>query len=398
MKNTVFLLLLFLIFSKVNFAQQMRIGVFRDYAVKKIQFSFNVGEYSIFADSMQLGSLNANEFFEFTFEDQNKVRVKKGNTDLGAYEKLLVIQKLPSNSITLTTKSPIAKVRKYKDDFEVIATNRELRIVNLIDLEYYLAGVVESEGGSKKHLEYYKVQAIMSRTYALDNTAKHEEEGFHLCDRVHCQAYHSMNRFTPTIDTAVVQTHGVIMEDKEKNLAEAFFHANCGGQTSLPENVWNNSVSYLSTFKDTFCVYTKQSTWEKRIPKADWRSFLVDNYSFPENDSLIGSYLYDFEQKDRLAFYVSPVLGIPLRDIRTRFNLKSTFFSVRLDGAEVVLKGRGYGHGVGLCQEGAMKMATYGYSADQIIRFYFPGIKLWNNEEKWYYDQPSYDVLTFGKD
>ncbi|MBU2018120.1 MAG: SpoIID/LytB domain-containing protein [Bacteroidetes bacterium] len=392
--NRLFYIVFFLL-SHFTYSQQIRIGVMRDFAIKKIQFSHNIGNYTVFADSLMIGTLSTNEFFELTFEDELRVRVKKGSTDLGAYSKIVLIQNTPQTSITLTTKTPVAKVRKYKDDFEVIATNRELRIVNVADLENYLAGVVESEGGGKKHLEYYKVQAIMSRTYALDNSTKHENEGFNLCDRVHCQAYHSMNRFTPTIDTAVMMTQGVIMEDEHNELAEAFFHANCGGQTCMPEYVWNTSVPYLSTFKDTFCIYTKQSTWEKRLSKAEWRSFLVDQYQFPENDSVIGPFLYNFNQKDRTAFYVSPVLGIPLRDIRTRFNLKSTFFSSSLEGNEVVLKGRGYGHGVGLCQEGAMKMAVYDYSAEQIIRFYFPGINLWNIEEKWFYNQPALDILSF---
>ena len=235
----------------------------------------------------------------------------------------------------------------------------------------------------------------MSRTYALDNMKKHIAEGFELCDRVHCQAYHSMNRFTPTIDTAVAQTQGILMKDQQGELAEAFFHANCGGQTCRPEYVWNSSVPYLNTFKDTFCIYTAQSTWEKRLSKNEWRSFMVDQYQFPENDSIIGPYLYSFTQKDRSAFYVSPVLGIPLRDIRARFKLKSTYFSVALEGNEVVLNGRGFGHGVGLCQEGAMKMAVYGYAAEQIISFYFPGINLWNIEDQWYFKQPALDFLSF---
>lgn len=378
-----------------TWSQQMRIGVLRDYAVKKIQFSYTTGTYNVYGDSVCLGSLNPNEFFEFSFAETDGVRVRKGSTELGSFTKILLVQQAPKTSITLTTKIPSTKIRKYMDDFELVATNRELRVVNLVDMDHYLSGVVESEGGGKKHLEYYKVQAIMSRTYVLDNGHKHAAEGFDLCDRVHCQAYHSMNRFTPTIDSAVAMTRGVVMEDEHEELAEAFFHANCGGQTCLPEYVWNSSVPYLSTFKDTFCIYTKQATWEKRISKATWRAFLVDNYGFPEFDSIIGPYLYSFEQKERSAFYVSPVLGIPLRDIRTRFNLKSTFFSVQEEGTEVVLLGRGFGHGVGLCQEGAMKMATYDYSAEQIIRFYFPGIHLRNQKENWYFDQQPMDILTF---
>ena len=75
-----------------------------------------------------------------------------------------------------------------------------------------------------------------------------------------------------------------------------------------------------------------------------------------------------------MAFYQSPVLGIPLRDLREQFGLKSTYFSCYPEGNEVVIKGKGFGHGVGLCQEGAMKMSKYGYNYLQIAQFYFPNV------------------------
>jgi stage II sporulation protein D len=65
-----------------------------------------------------------------------------------------------------------------------------------------------------------------------------------------------------------------------------------------------------------------------------------------------------------------------MRDLREKFDLKSSFFSVHAEGEFVVLEGRGYGHGVGLCQEGAMKMAKSSYTFDQILRFYFPSFNL----------------------
>lgn len=389
------LFFLFLLLSISSQAQQMRIGVLRDYAIKKILFSHNVGSYTFYGDSLLLGTINANEFIDLSLGEQSTINLKKGATDLGTYKKIVIIQNSLNTSITLNTKVPNIKLRKYKDDFEITATDRDLKVVNLVDMNNYLAGVVESEGGGKKELEYYKVQAIMSRTYALKYRSKHAHEGFEMCDRVHCQAYHSMNRFTPIIDSAVLQTHGAIMEDEFGNYVDAYFHANCGGQTCLPEHVWNKPVPYLSTFKDTFCIYTKQATWEKRIDKQEWRRFLVDNYNYPEKDSLFGFLMYNFVQNDRLAFFVSPVLGIPLRDLRYRFHLKSTYFTCHLEGDEVVLEGRGFGHGVGLCQEGAMKMAVYGFSYEQIIKFYFPGVEFRNLVEDAFFAQKETDISNF---
>jgi stage II sporulation protein D len=67
-----------------------------------------------------------------------------------------------------------------------------------------------------------------------------------------------------------------------------------------------------------------------------------------------------------------PKYGIPLTNIRNAFQLKSTFFNVHKEGGFIVLKGKGFGHGVGLCQQGAMKMSRMGYDATSILKYYFP--------------------------
>jgi stage II sporulation protein D len=368
-------------------AQQMRIGVLRDYDVKRILFAYNDGSYSILADTSEFGAILPNEFVDVIYKSSQQIELKKGVISLGTFKKIILQETKSGFSISLSCKEPTVKERKYKNDIEITAGTEGLTIVNLVDISNYLSGVVESEGGSGRELEYYKVQALMSRTYALKYIHKHENEGFSLCDRVHCQAYHSMLRFSPTIEEAVVNTDGIVMEDENDELVDAYFHANCGGQTSEAEFVWNVNISYLNSFKDTFCVYTKQATWEKRIPQQQWADFLVKRYNYPLNDSIYGPLIFSFNQNERMAFYQSPALGIPLRDLRTEFNLKSTFFSTYPEGMEVVIRGRGFGHGVGLCQEGAMRMAKYGYNYHQIAVYYFPGIHLVKLDQESFFTQ-----------
>ena len=132
----------------------------------------------------------------------------------------------------------------------------------------------------------------------------------------------------------------------------------------------------FSSFRDTFCIHTYQTNWTKKIPLKDWFSFLESKYNFPSWDSLSYSHAVNFEQNERKAFYINPVYGIPLRDLREAFKLKSTFFSCKKEGDFLVLQGKGFGHGVGLCQEGAMGMAKYGYNFEQILSFYFPNRKI----------------------
>jgi stage II sporulation protein D len=177
------------------------------------------------------------------------------------------------------------------------------------------------------------------------------------------------------------------MLDSKNQLIDSYFHANCGGQTCEPQDVWNEKIEYLYSFIDTFCIYTKQATWEKRIDKTAWQNFLVDKYDYPIYDSTYLSMIFTFNQPQRKAFYIHPVFGIPLRDIREEFDLKSTFFSCHLEGEVVVVQGRGFGHGVGLCQEGAMKMAKSGFNFRQIALFYFPNISITNYSEYKFYTQ-----------
>jgi stage II sporulation protein D len=367
-------------------AQQMRIGVLRDNKVKRISFSYSVGSYSIFGDTSDFGSILPNEFIEVSIEN-DKVKLKKGTIELGNFQKIYLIQNNPNTSLVLTSKVPVVKQRKYEDDFEISSNGKELALINLVDIDNYLAGVVESEGGGGRHIEYYKVQALMSRTYAIKYRGKHKKEGFDLCDGVHCQAYHSMMRFTPIIDSAVHQTHDLVMLDSKNQLIDSYFHANCGGQTCEPQYIWNEKIDYLYSFIDTFCIYTKQATWEKRIDKMLWQNFLVDKYDYPIYDSTYASMIFSFNQPQRKAFYIHPVFGIPLRDIREEFDLKSTFFSCHLEGEEVVVNGKGFGHGVGLCQEGAMKMAKSGYNFMQIALFYFPMVTITSYSDLRFYSQ-----------
>lgn len=365
----------------------MRIGVYRAHKIQRIVFAYNNGSYSIIGDTTDFGSILQNEFIEISLDTGTYVRLKKGAVDLGVFKKVKVLQNYAETSITLSPKNPVVKERKYEDDFEVFSAKTSLTVVNVVDMNNYLAGVVESEGGGGKELEYYKVQALMSRTYALKYQFKHNKEGFGLCDQVHCQAYHYMMRLNPKIDTAVRETNSMIMTDEKGELIDAYFHANCGGQTAEPHVVWNQSVPYLYTFKDTFCIYTKQATWEKRIPQVEWKDYLVSQFNYPVFDSVYGALIYTFTQPQRMAFFQNPILGIPLRDIREKFELKSTYFNCFPDSNDVVIRGRGYGHGVGLCQEGAMKMAKYGYNYYQIAQYYFPNAIIRNQYDDLFFRQ-----------
>jgi len=378
-----------LTFVSLNaFSQQLQIGIMRGYHITSFQISYLSGQYEIRNDTALICEMKLDDKLIFKRSD-SLIQLSKNGISVGSYQKIYVSQKKKNSSFGIQCLTPVnKKARKYMDNLIIqIEGNYNLKVINEVESANYLAGVIESEGGGGKHIEYYKVQAILSRTYALDHLNKHQKDGFQLCDEVHCQSYLNMMRLTPTINDAVKSTEGIVMIGSNLKLADGFFFANCGGQTSESDFVWNISVPYCKSIRDTFCIHSKQATWEKRIPKSTWEKYLLSEFGYPISDSIYGPMMYHFNQVSRDAFFVSPHLGIPLRDLRVEFGLKSTWFSCHLSGNEIVLNGKGFGHGVGLCQEGAMRMAQFGYNYEQILKFYFTGIELINYYQLLFYNQ-----------
>lgn len=263
--------------------------------------------------------------------------------------------------------------RMYDDHLVVRAGGEGLVMVNRVAVDNYVAGVVQSESGWMRHQEYYKVQSIIARTYALRNGGVNGHSGYHVCDGVHCQAYYGRSGY-PEIIQAVALTRGDVVVDEQGELINAVYHANCGGETVASENAWQRPKSYLKSVTDSFCVQQPGALWSANIPRSEFFGFLEQYFSInpsPEQEEQ----LLHFTQLSR-KHVLQPFDEVRLTLLRTRFNLRSTFFSFSPFDDMIYVRGRGYGHGVGLCQEGAMVMAKKGYSAAEIIRFYYRGVAI----------------------
>ncbi|UPT66179.1 MAG: hypothetical protein M0D57_17095 [Sphingobacteriales bacterium JAD_PAG50586_3] len=137
--------------------------------------------------------------------------------------------------------------------------------------------------------------------------------------------------------------------------------------------MWNHAVPYLRSVTDSFCLRSPGAYWEKCIKADEWTKYFMGVADIkPGKDTLI----FQFDQPSRTLYFISKNKKIPLRQMRTDLKLRSTFFSVTKSGNDIILCGKGYGHGVGLCYEGASVMARKGYDYKQIIAFYFKGINI----------------------
>lgn len=179
------------------------------------------------------------------------------------------------------------------------------------------------------------------------------------------------NSLNPLINKAVIETAGQVVLGRDSLPIMSAFHSNCGGETESSENVWLSGQPYLKKVIDPYCSRSRSARWTKTIPVKLWEDYLRNSgCNFPAGSKPDFSYAQVTRQKN----YCTGSFSLPFTKIRDDFNLRSSFFSVQQDGDSVILRGRGYGHGVGLCQEGAMVMAARGFNYRQILQFYYSDI------------------------
>jgi stage II sporulation protein D len=264
---------------------------------------------------------------------------------------------------------------------KVISENR----VVTLSLEDYVLGVLSLEAAVEDEPEALKAQAIVSRTYALKNLGRHASEGFDLCSNTHCQQYMSAEgRASENLRRAVSDTRGEVLLESSGKLAETYFHAACGGMTANIEALWGApGPSYLRGVRDDYCATMPNHDWTDEIPAPKLAGALASD---PLTDS--GKTIHDIvvTRKDPTgrAELIS-IEGERRRQVRgwdfklivgrtLGWNLlKSSRFSVERRGSVFVFRGSGFGHGLGLCQNGAHVMARRGASCEQILDHYFPG-------------------------
>ncbi len=370
MKNI--LLLILTLFNLGIIAQDIKIGIFNDKNIQKTLLETAKGKYKIIAEGKKIYTLKGNRAIILNYENDG-IRLNAGKKEYKSLKSISVNGKKKS-VISLKLIKPKQKARKYKGDLDISVKQNSLKLINKPPFNDYLAGVVEAESGTKAESEYYKTQAIICRTYALQKWGKHKKDGFNLCDGVHCQAYKGLQTENSLIRKSVKKTKKLVILDKDNRLVEALFSANCGGQTNNSEMVWSSVIPYLRSVKDLNCIDQRLAKWEKTIPVSRFISFLNSKgLSVPDT---FPPERFKFKQPKRVKYYTINNQKIKLTSIRFGLGLRSTFFDIEAKDNKLVFYGRGYGHGVGMCQEGAMNMAKKGKKYDEIIKFYYTGVKI----------------------
>ncbi|MBI2104956.1 MAG: SpoIID/LytB domain-containing protein [Candidatus Omnitrophica bacterium] len=258
--------------------------------------------------------------------------------------------------------------------------NQTLLVVNRVSLEDYLRGVLSKEAPDYWPPEVLKAIAIAARTYALYQRLTKASGDYDVTGDVMSQDYGGESGEKDATTRAVQSTAGVIILHRGR-LFPTFYHSTCGGMTEHARVMGDYDLEPLrGGVACTFCSASPFFRWQRRLPKAD--------IAWALRKSVHGSIgaISDFRVTKRTASGRAQevtivgerrtlrLTGFDLRSLLGFEHIRSPLFTVTPVADSFVLDGRGWGHGVGMCQWGAAELARRGFSAGEILAYYYPGI------------------------
>jgi stage II sporulation protein D len=293
---------------------------------------------------------------------------------------------------------------RYPGRLEIVLSPKGgFNVVNAVDVETYLRGVVPLEIGHRDGglLEAAKAQAVAARTYVAAHLGQYPDEGFDLFAGITDQVYGPLDRRHPNADRAVRETRGLILEYEGKPI-RANYASTCGGRTAgVEESFDSEPIPYLESHPDRVngqvpCRSSRFFRWEETWTGEELRRVLSQTVPRVLNRPWQGRIIRDLEVVERgksdrvVVLRVTSdreALEITKGQIRQVFEstegrpLRSTAFELQVwrRGERIrmiVAQGRGWGHGVGMCQWGAMQLSRDGHTFREILRHYYPGTEL----------------------
>lgn len=267
-------------------------------------------------------------------------------------------------------------------------SNEVIRVKNVstneimkVPFEEYIKGVLAGEMPTDFELEALKAQAVAARSYVLRQVNKNKDNDYDVVNTVDNQVYLSDEELKTKwkekyvskinkIKKAVTETKGEYLS-YEGDVAEALFFSTSTGKTENSEEVFSSKVPYLrsvaSTWDEASPVYEDTSSFEL----ADFYKKLGLQY----NDT-INYEVLETTSTGRVRKIKINGTEFNGRDVATKLKLRSNYFSINQNGTNVTITTKGYGHGVGMSQYGALGMAKEGYTYDKILKYYYQGTEI----------------------
>lgn len=295
-----------------------------------------------------------------------------------------------------TTKETTEKIAEettydYKNYGTIQLLHKKTGEVETVELDQYLCHVVSAEMPADYELEALKAQAVVARTYTIYKVKNKKHENADICDdSACCQAWISkedrLARWETSkqesnwkkIEQCVNKTKGKIITYENEPI-NAFFHANSGGTTELPVNVWGGSgFPYLQVVETAGEEGYTQYASEVEISNEELIEKLKTKYEdiqidFGNNEDIKILEYTDSNRVRSVKFGNHEISGV---ETRTIFGLKSTNFEISKEKDKIKFIVKGYGHGVGMSQTGADTMAKQGSNYEEIINHFYIGIEI----------------------
>ena len=302
-----------------------------------------------------------------------------------------------SDCIAIATDKAGLNKACYNGEFIVTANGNKLNAINVIDIEDYLRGVVPYEIGKldESKFEALKAQAVAARTYAYKHFGSRVAQGFDVYADTRDQVYKGLHSATALTDKAVRETEGVVMTYNGEFIT-AYYHSTCGGETEgvvtwgRPDHPYLKNKPDLRPDGTPWCRESNYTEWTREFTEDELRDLFQINAkeakaNVPSFSSIKSMHIQDTLKSGRIHTLVIETnngsFTAKADKIRWLFKrggtiLPSSFFRIHKNGNDWILKGKGFGHGVGLCQMGARARAQAGQSYIQILTHYYPGITL----------------------
>ncbi len=286
------------------------------------------------------------------------------------------------------------RVRRYSSDGVRLRPGRgALSVVVRLSFEEYLAGVVTAESApwaglsADRALNCLSAQAIACRSYALYYAGKGRHHDAHFCDSTHCQAWRDPAGGALVL-RAVRETAGKALF-LGSEIAPAFYASTMGGQSVLPGEVWGDMAldrffrrvpATLPGESRALAAASPHAHWSWTVSHRKLGEILADSFGFVWDGRDISVERTASGSAGRIRFGRETVNAEEFRLAFCRAvhwgSLRSLSFDVRLSSAQVIFTGRGLGHGVGMCQYGALELARRGWAGDRILAWYYPALKI----------------------
>ena len=280
-------------------------------------------------------------------------------------------------------------VTHYRGSIEIEQlTSSGLRVVNVVHLEEYLRGVVRLEMGEDAPAEALKAQAVAARTYAVKSRGRFAKEGYDLTDTTICQAYGGVEAECEPTDRSVRDTRGLALY-RENRLILADYYDDCGGVTACANGEDDFPPSVVDKPEggdDEYCARGRSHTWQIVLPLDEMARIARSIPGWPASDKPTEVQVGPADESGRVRTVRFSTTHGASKDMKAAAfraavgyeRLKSTLFTVEKSDGGFVFEGRGYGHGRGMCQSGAIGMASppYRLSFREILAHYFPGAEV----------------------